>query len=87
MDKVEASKLLTVTRSSLRKYCIRKMFDASPEYANSISSKLLRDALIYLEGYAEGVRPEIMPPYNSTDLKRLMLHQGFEYIKSQLITQ
>lgn len=84
MDNQEVNQLLTITKSQLRKYCIHKMFEVRPEFANSISNKLLNNALVFIEGYASAIANDIMPPFNKKEIHELLLLQGFLYIKKHL---
>lgn len=76
--------LMTIHKSELKGFVKRRMFESYPEYANSVTSKLLSNALVFMEGYTEAVIGDIMPPVNKNDLHAMLLDQGFNYILKQL---
>lgn len=76
--------IMRLHKTQVNKYVTRKMYSQYPDYGGRVTSKLVNDCLIYLQGYADAIKKDIMPPYNKQDIQQLLLDQGFDYILSRI---
>jgi hypothetical protein len=78
-------KIVKIHRPQLKKYALRKLHISHPGSISKMTTKLIGQALIFIEGYTSAVSEEIMPPYNEKDIQELLLEVGYKYIMKNVL--
>ena len=73
-----------VTKSDLKTYVTTRLGIVYPEGRALLTKRLVGRTLIYLEGYSNRLKEEMTPPVNISDVKNLLLSEGFRYIWNRI---
>jgi hypothetical protein len=84
MQETDIKKLLIVHKSEMVAY-VRRRRQSHPELSQSITNRMIIEALIYIQGYSAAIEKELVRPIIKGDLRDFLLEQGMSYILKQAI--
>ena len=83
MQEVNIYNALVIKKSQLRLFCKRQLLNR-PDLIGKVTGKLLIEAMIFIKGYSTAIEKDIRLPIIQKDVHQLLLHQGLQYIISQI---